>query len=542
MTTVYDMLVRASRLWPDAIATIDESEDGAGARRTYTQLLIDADELAAGLISRGFQRGEAIALYLPNCAQWPTIFFAAAKIGLLVVPLNTRYRAGEIYHLLRTSGARALFIAPRFDGIDFGARLVEMWAQYPEAHSELNLAWVFTIGSDLPPTMPDTVRQVPFTALSSATGSGVATSLPNDPLVVFGTSGTTSAPKLAVHTHRTVASHGPAVADREDLSVEDVQLNVLSLNGTFGFVPFIAGVAAGSTAVLLPAFDQRRIVDAIASHGVSYLVCAEGPLRDLLANHAFRAQQPGRLRTVVTAGTAIDDIVSAASELGIAAVNVYGSSELFAFTGKWPATEEPTIRAIPGGRLVDDAMAVRAVSVGGEHSVLPAGELGELEFLGETTFIEYLNNPSATAAARTDDGWFRTGDLGLVGADGRSFEYRSRLGDSMRLKGYLVNPADIESTLRSHPGVITAHVVGVGDDRSGDDHAVAFVQLRADCTVDESGLVAHCRKTLASFKIPTRIVLVEEYPVTPSANGDKVRKDVLRERAQELLNTAAPAI
>lgn len=540
-TTVYDLLVRSADRWPNSAAVIDESELGAGKVHTYSELLTNANEIAGGLAELGIRRGDAIALFLPNCQQWPTIFFAAAKLGVLVVPLNTRYRANEIYHLLRTSKARALITAPLFEGIDFGSRLDEVWTLYRQSPDDLTLEWFITIGGDAAIPLPELVTTVPFEKLAANQKAALPPARPTDPLIVFGTSGTTSAPKLAVHTQATVALHAPAVAVRERLSESTVQLNVLSLNGTFGFVPFIAGVVSGSTQVLLPAFDQKRIVDAVAAHRITYLVSAEGPLRDLLAESSFRSLEPQTLTSVVTAGTAISDIVSSADELGIMATNVYGSSELFAFAGKWSGEEDTATRITAGGTLVDESMKVRIVSPDDPANVLETGEWGELQFAGSTLFVEYLNNPAATAQARTSDGWFRTGDLGCVNADGRSFEYRSRMGDSMRLKGYLVNPADIETTLNLHPATATAQVVSVRDHRSGDDLAVAFVRLHVGESATEDELLAHCKKNLASFKVPTRIRVVDNFPTTASANGDKIRKDKLRAQAAWVLDIPAPA-
>jgi fatty-acyl-CoA synthase len=538
--TVYDLLVRSAEQWPDSPAVIDDSELGGGVVITYSGLLAAADTMAGGLAGLGIGRGDAVALFLPNCHHWPTIFFAAAKLGALVVPLNTRYRANEIYHLLRTSKSRVLITAPTFEGIDFGTRLDEVWTLHSASPGDLALQWFVTIGGGVVGPLPGNVRSVGLESLTALTDSVESAARSSDPLIVFGTSGTTSAPKLAVHTHSTVALHAPAVAERENLGPDTVQLNVLALNGTFGFVPFVAGIAAGSTAVLLPAFDQKRIVGAIAEHGVSYLVSAEGPLRDLLAEATFRALEPRTLTCIVTAGTAISDIVEESATLGITASNVYGSSELFAFAGKCSPADDETSRTRPGGTLVDESMQVRTVSVEDSSVVLGSGEWGELQFTGDTLFVEYLANPDATAKAWTSDGWFRTGDLGSVHADGKSFEYRSRLGDSMRLKGYLVNPADIESTLTRYPATAIAQVVSVRDHRSGDDLAVAFVRLHEGMEATEGELLAHCKANLASFKIPNKIRIIDNFPTTASANGDKIRKDKLRAQAAWLLDIPAP--
>ncbi|MDQ4117640.1 MAG: AMP-binding protein, partial [Actinomycetota bacterium] len=185
--------------------------------------------------------------------------------------------------------------------------------------------------------------------------------------------------------------------------------------------------------------------------------------------------------------------------------------------------------AAAGGTLVGDATRVRAV-VPGTDDTLPDGEVGELQFRGPSVFVRYLDNPVATSSALSADGWYRSGDSGRTHDGGRTFDYLSRLADTLRLKGFLVDPAQIEEILLTHAGVREAQVVGVPDTTTGEDRAVAFVVG----TADPDALRAWCRERLAAFKVPDRIAVVDAIPVTPSANGDKALKRALRERALTL--------
>jgi fatty-acyl-CoA synthase len=144
----------------------------------------------------------------------------------------------------------------------------------------------------------------------------------------------------------------------------------------------------------------------------------------------------------------------------------------------------------------------------------------------------YLHNPEATARAFTEDGWFRSGDAGRMEDDG--FVYLARIGDALRLRGYLVDPAEIEEHLGGHPGVDLAQVIGVAIAGEG-DVPVAFVRLREGASLREEDLLEHCRRSLAGYKVPRRVLLVDEFPVTAGPNGVKIQKAKLRETAAELV-------
>ncbi len=216
------------------------------------------------------------------------------------------------------------------------------------------------------------------------------------------------------------------------------------------------------------------------------------------------------------------------------AFNVYGSSEIFAFAAIAPPGAPAEDRLVPGGELTAPGACVRVRDPETGRSQ-PVGHVGELEIGGDTLFIEYLHNPEATAKSRTDDGWFRTGDSGVFLSE-RRFRYIARANDTLRLGGYSVSPADVESTIEQLVTVRQAQVVGVRDPRTGDDLGVAFVRTVPDAVVEPDDIIEHCRARLASFKVPVHVEIVDTIPTTPSANGDKVRRDVLREFARRLFN------
>jgi len=213
-----------------------------------------------------------------------------------------------------------------------------------------------------------------------------------------------------------------------------------------------------------------------------------------------------------------------ADERGTALSGVYGSSELFALISTWPA-ELPLAERVPaGGEPVSPGIEVRAVNPE-TGAVCPPSETGELQFRGYPVTSGYLGGPEVPV---DEDGWFSSGDLGSTTAAG-AFHYRCRAGDALRLRGFLVEPAEIESFLLEQDGVDGAKVVGA------EGVAVAFVTLRPDATVTGEELRDRCRAALAAFKVPARIEVLAEFPVTTGTNGTKIRAAALRERATELL-------
>jgi fatty-acyl-CoA synthase len=189
-------------------------------------------------------------------------------------------------------------------------------------------------------------------------------------------------------------------------------------------------------------------------------------------------------------------------------------------------------RATPGGVLISPAAKIRARDPD-SGALLGPGEAGELEISGPSRMLEYYGDAAATRAAFTEDGFLRTGDLGKVEADG-GFEFMARMGDVLRLGGFLVSPAEIEAQIQAHPMVESVQVVAAGS--ASGNRAVAFVTVDKAIAFDEAAIQAHCARQLAKFKVPARVVAVDEFPVTESANGIKIQRAKLREMAEALLN------
>ena len=454
--------------------------------------------------------------------------------------INTRYSVSELTHLL-TRGRPVGIVAPaRFLELDFAGRLrrasdaasAAPWVAVTRPSGSGDLAR-FDVGGGT--WTPASVGES-----SPPRGQIPSDGRPSDPVNYFTTSGSTGLPKLSGHDQRSVAVHSANVARALGMNADDSFLAALPLTGVFGFNPTMAMLSVGGACVLEPVFDPRLVLSDARSHGITHVVGGDDMLGRLM--DAWRAADADRHRSLRClrrggiadfAGRAGEVIAWAEDELGVRISGVYGSSELFALTSIWPAGLDLSERGRGGGSVVSADIEVRAVDpASGDTS--PPGSTGELQFRGYNVVTGYLGDPDAGRAAITDDGWFRSGDLGFVLDEPGSFVYVCRDGDALRLRGFLVEPAEIERFLCSHRDVAAAKVVGARS-AVGGDVAVAYVRLAAAATVASDELMAYCRDQLAPFKVPAHVNVIDEFPVTTGTNGTKIRTAELRRWAEEQL-------
>lgn len=500
-------------------------EASTGRRVDAAALAQQTVEAAAGLRRLGLADGDVLAVLAPQTIDWYVLHLAAAQVGVLTVPLNTRYSGPEITGMLAASDASAIAVAPEFLGRDLRQLVLDSVAT---GTTQLRTFVELEEASPLTPS-----GWVGLSALRGAVGptAGPTRTPTQTDLVAFGTSGTTSAPKLATHAGPSVLEHCRDLVARLGLGADDVVMCLLPPSGAYGYTLATAALVAGSRLVLVDAFRPDDLANLVEAHSGSIIAVTESILRAVLANPAAVAQL-ACLRLVLSAGSTLGDVARLLDDHGIALANVYGASEVLALSAVRDLSLPPEQRAQPGGVLVPASLQMRVVEEG-DSRPLPVGSEGELQLSGPTIFTGYLGNPAATAEALTADGWYRTKDRARL--DGlREFTFLSRTADTMRIKGYLVDPAQVEDALMGHPGVSEAQVVGIPDEASGEDRAVAYVVLGATAPSHDT-LVAWCRERLASYKVPTHFLVVANIPTTPSANGDKALKRVLRERAIELL-------
>lgn len=507
----------------------------------YAQLRDRAASVAAGLAERGIGPGDTVALWLPNCVEYVETCFALARLGAVAVAVNTRFRVHEVQDILSRSRARVLVVWPGFKDIDFTAMIAELDRL---AIPELEILVVVGDETARPDGTSDRVPVgaldglciVPYPALRAAAplagGGGTADS----PANVFTSSGTTSAPKLVVHGQAGVVTHARHVARAFGYAEPDaVVLCMLPLCGVFGFDTLMAALAGGATAVLMQAFDADVAVRLIERHRVTHTNGADEMIRRILG----AARPPSRIASLREAGFASfagdpRALVAAGDRHGVHLFQTYGASEVHALHCHQARGTSAQRRALGGGSVVspDYSVRVRDLETG---ALLGVGEHGMLEIGGPHVLAGFLDDEDARRSTFTPDGYVRTGDLGYL-EDGGGFVYLARMGDALRLGGFLVSPREIEEFLEGLPGVAGAQVVGAPTQKG--TVAVAFVVAEATdggVPLAEDELIRTCRDRLAAYKVPRRIVQLARFPVTNSANGEKIRRVELRDRAADLL-------
>ena len=506
----------------------------AGRQVTWADVVRQTRSLAAGLSALGVQSGDRVGLWLPNRTAWLTTFFACAQLGAITVSVNTRFRSADVGDLLQRSGAKVLVCWPGFKAIDFAGILAQCGE---DALKDLESIVVYSedAAADAGP-VPDRIAgkpAVPFTNLLAREPISNGVDDGQSGCVIFTTSGTTKAPKMVLHKQANVLSHAVNVARQYGLGPGKRFLLVPPFCGVYGMCSALAAMVSGSLLVLEPVWDPVRYAELIEQHGITHFTASNEALAHLLdTRQADRVFPSVELAVQANLNPAHADIAARAQARGVKAIGLYGSSEVQALFANCDPSDPVEVRGRAGGVPASALARVRTRNTQSQMLCAP-GQAGELEFFApESGFVEYFGNPEATADAFTTDGWFKSGDLGMIDERG-GFTFLARMGDTLRLGGFLVSPAEIEAVVQEDASVESCQVVGA---RTSDAvRPVAFVLARPGMSVDEAAVIRHVAGRLAKYKVPVRIVTVQEFPTTASANGTKVQKTKLRDMAESLL-------
>ncbi|MGE4239393.1 AMP-binding protein [Ramlibacter sp.] len=521
--------------WLDARAEGGQGDDrcmvDGGVSLTWAELARRSRSLATGLAGLGVKRGDRVGLWLPNRSAWLATFLACARLGAIAVSINTRFRSAEVGDLLYRSGAGVLVYWPGYKAIDFEGILAQCGA---EALQHLRTVVLYGEGDGVLPPAPAGKQAVAFAQLLGRAEMKDDEGGADAPCVIFTTSGTTKAPKLVLHKQENVLAHARNVARQYGLDAGKRFLLLPPFCGVYGFCSAMAALVSDSLLVLEAAWSPPQARELIAQHAITHFAASNEAVAQLLdapgSEDAFAS-----LELVVSANLnpAHADVPLRAAERGIVVSGLYGSSEMQALFSLCDPAGEPEVRGRAGGTPASAVARVRTRDPETKALCAP-GVPGELEFLApESGFVGYFNDPEATRAAFTDDGYFRSGDLGTMDGDGETFTYLARIGDTLRLGGFLVSPAEIEAVVQEHPAIESCQVVGARTKEAV--RPVAFVIARPGQPVPEKDIVAHVAARLAKYKVPVRIIALDAFPTTASANGTKVQKTKLRDMAEAAL-------
>lgn len=519
--TVTDLLACAN---PEAVAVVSAT----GPLR-YGQLADASARVATGLQRLGIASGDRVAIWLPNADAWLACFFACARLGAIAVAVNTRFRSSELGDILERSRAKVLVFWPDFKQIDFAGILRDC-----DRDTLAHLTSFVAYGA---PGRDETLLGRPVvgyedlaagTPLADHPGTG------DSGCAIFTTSGTSSRPKFVLHDQRTLTAHMHNVVRAWAIGPDSVTLLVPPLCGVFGFCTALASLAGGGKLLMSPVWSAEEDADAIVRHRVTHMNASDTAIAQLL-QQPQAAMYAASLRHIGYASFSPGeaDIVARAEAARLCVIGLYGSSELQALLAGQDRSAPIAERSQGGGRFVCPVATVRARDPESGR-ILPDGDIGELEFLcPDSVMTGYFENAEATAAAFTPDRYFRSGDLGYTRA-GNDFVYLARMGDTLRLGGYLVSPAEIEAVVQECDGVAECQVIGVTV--GGALKPVAFVIPRDGAIIDEAAIVRHAVHRLARHKVPLRVLAIDAFPVTASANGSKIQKARLRELAMAQLD------
>ena len=511
-----------------AVARFGDREalvDCATHRRwTYSELDVEVDEVALGLLAMGVEKGDRVGIWAPNCAEWVVVQYATAKVGALLVNVNPAYRSHELGYVVKQSGMRMLVSAVSHKGSDYRAMVEEVRGDCPD------LADVVYIGED---SWRDLVSQGSRSD-HHALDERMAQLTFDDPINIQYTSGTTGFPKGATLSHHNILNNGYFVGELVGYTELDRICLPVPFYHCFGMVMGNLGATSHGSCIVIPApaFDPAATLLAVADerctslYGVPTMFIAELGLPD------FGDYDLSSLRTGIMAGSPcpVEVMKRVVDEMHMAEVAIcYGMTETSPVSTMTRPDDDLALRTQTVGRTMPHLESKIVDPATGR--CVPRGTAGELCTRGHTVMLGYWDEPTQTAEAIDAARWMHTGDLAVMDADGY-VNISGRIKDMVIRGGENVYPREIEEFLYGHPDVADVQVIGVPDERYGEE-LMAWVVLREGAQpLTAEDVKAFCENKLAHFKVPRYVHVVDGFPMTVTG---KVRKVEMREAAVEIL-------
>ena len=525
-------LALAAERWSDRDALVSVRQ---GIRWSFAELLERSDAFAAGLLALGLNPGDRIGIWAPNCAEWTLTQFAAARAGLILVTINPAYRLSEVEYTINKVGLSALVAATRFKTSDYPAMIEELAPEVAASTpGELRatrlpmLRSLILIGGQ---ARPGWLRFDDMTGLGNAAGrerlSDIGPTLnPNDAINIQFTSGTTGLPKGATLSHRNILNNGYFVGRAQGLVEGDRICIPVPLYHCFGMVMGnLAAITHGATMVYpSEGFDPGAVLHAIEKEHCTALYGVPTMFIALLAHPEFDAFDVSSLRTGCMAGAICPEPLmrQVVERLNMRDVTIaYGMTETSPVSFQ-TAPDDPFERRVGSIGRVQPHLECKIVDIDGK--IVPSGEPGELCTRGYSVMIGYWDEPERTADSIDEDGWMHSGDLATIDAEGYG-NIVGRLKDMVIRGGENIYPREVEDYLYRHPAVEDVAVVGIPDERMGEE-LCAWVRLKPGAEVSADDIREFCRGQIAHYKVPRYVRIVGEFPTTVTG---KVQKYLIRE-------------
>jgi len=530
-TTVDAVLDRAAERWPDKEALVVADQ---GVRLTYRQLRDKARRLAAGLLSLGLEPGDRIGMLAPNRAEWLITQFGTAYGGFILVNINPAYRVPELEYALKKVSCRGLITESSFKSSDYIAMLEELRTRLPDLDVVVRLG---DERSDGMVNFDDVLARASddwLARVDEITGSLDF----DDPINIQFTSGTTGSPKAATLTHHNIVNNASMSAGILRFTERDKLCIPVPMYHCFGMVLGTLLCAASGATIVFPSagFEAKAVLNAVESEGCTALHGVPTMFFAILDEPDFGRYDLSTLRTGIMAGApcpvelmkrVIDDLHMSEITIG------YGMTETGPLATQTLPDDPIDLRVGTVGKALPNT-EIKIVDDDGQ--ILAPGEPGELCTRGYCVMRGYWGDAERTAEAIDPGGWIRTGDVATMDENGY-VRIVGRSKDMLIRGGENIYPREIEEYLYTHPKIDQVQVVGVLDEKFGEE-IVACILLANGATATEEEIREYCRGKLAHFKIPRYVRFVDDFPMTVTG---KVQKYVLREQLAQEMQSPAPA-
>ena len=536
--TIGNALLEVADRFPQREALIVRHQD---IRWNYAELKQRVDDLAAGLITLGFQPGDRVGIWAPNCAEWVLTQFATARAGLILVNINPAYRTHELEYVLNKVSCKGLVTAGRFKSSDYIAMLQEL-------APELNAAEPGDLASRRLPHLEAVIRlgeeETPgcynFSRIPAMGGVAERRRLeelsvllqPDDAINIQFTSGTTGSPKGATLTHFNILNNGYFVGEAMNITERDRICIPVPFYHCFGMVLGNLNCITHGAAMVIPndGFDPALTLATVSAerctalYGVPTMFIAELDLPE------FQDYDLSSLRTGIMAGSScpIEIMKRVVAEMNMSEITIaYGMTETSPVSFQ-SSTDDPLQRRVSTVGRIHPHVQVKIIDAAGR--TVPIGEKGELCTRGYNVMLGYWDEEDKTGEAIDAAGWMHTGDLATIDAQGYC-NIVGRVKDMVIRGGENIYPREVEEFLYGHDKIQDVSVFGVPDNKYG-EQLCAWIKLKQGQAADEAEIKAFCKDRIAHHKVPHYVRFVDDFPMTVTG---KLQKFIMRDRMIEEL-------